>query len=262
MTTTQNTPLPASTLIIARENRGKIEVFMVVRHQQIDFASGALVFPGGKVDSQDADPALIDYLDGPSEDTATRSIQVAGIRETFEECGILLARDRTTSQLISGERLRKLTGYRESLHSGEITLKGFLEREQLHFACDQLEYFANWVTPEFKRRRFDTHFFLARTPDDHFAEHDGMESVDSVWITPKQALADAQSGKRLVLFPTICNLDRIGRYSSLDEAMADTRRSEVIAVSPWIEKREDGNYLRISDKAGYQITEEKIVRPL
>ena len=43
-------PLPAATVVILRDGREGLEVFMVVRHREIDFASGALVFPGGKVD--------------------------------------------------------------------------------------------------------------------------------------------------------------------------------------------------------------------
>ena len=53
-------PLPAATVVILRDGREGLEVFMVVRHQEIDFASGALVFPGGKVDPGDADAAWAD----------------------------------------------------------------------------------------------------------------------------------------------------------------------------------------------------------
>ena len=48
------TPLDASTVLLIRDSDDGIEVFMVVRHSKADFASGALVFPGGKVDP-DAD---------------------------------------------------------------------------------------------------------------------------------------------------------------------------------------------------------------
>ena len=39
-----NKLIPASTVLIIRNCASGIEVFMVVRHHQIDFASGALVF--------------------------------------------------------------------------------------------------------------------------------------------------------------------------------------------------------------------------
>ena len=75
---------------------------MMVRHYEIDFNSGALVFPGGSVDKGDqeiiADPAL--YSGGEGLDAATLSFRIAAIRETFEESGILLARPRGSKALV------------------------------------------------------------------------------------------------------------------------------------------------------------------
>ena len=46
-----STPFPSATILMLRDGPTGLETFMVVRHHQIDFASGALVFPGGKVDA-------------------------------------------------------------------------------------------------------------------------------------------------------------------------------------------------------------------
>ncbi len=46
----------SATVLILRDGLNGMEVFMVVRHQEIDFASGALVFPGGKLAAGDSDP--------------------------------------------------------------------------------------------------------------------------------------------------------------------------------------------------------------
>ena len=51
--------LPAATILLLRD-KPAFEVLMVKRHHQIDFASGALVFPGGKTHAGDADPAWED----------------------------------------------------------------------------------------------------------------------------------------------------------------------------------------------------------
>ena len=64
---------------------------MVVRHRDIEFAGGALVFPGGRVEPDDQALGGADPLDG---------FRIAGIRETFEECGVLLAR-RAAAGLIA-----------------------------------------------------------------------------------------------------------------------------------------------------------------
>src|SRR5438270_14016876 len=102
-------PRPASTILLLRdsaETSGEIEVFMMVRHYEIDFNSGALVFPGGSVDKGDqeiiARPEL--YSDGEGLDASALSFRIAAIRETFEESGILLARPHGSDALIDAKR--------------------------------------------------------------------------------------------------------------------------------------------------------------
>ncbi len=79
---------------------------MMVRHYEIDFNSGALVFPGGSVDKGDkeiiATPQL--YSGGEGLDEATLSFRIAAIRETFEESGILLARPKGSKALVDAKR--------------------------------------------------------------------------------------------------------------------------------------------------------------
>src|ERR1035441_8447423 len=73
-------PRPASTILLLRDSaatKGEIEVFMMVRHYEIDFNSGALVFPGGSVDKGDqeiiARPEL--YCGGEGLDAAAFSFR-------------------------------------------------------------------------------------------------------------------------------------------------------------------------------------------
>ena len=136
------TPKPAATILLLRPGASNLEVFMVVRHHQIDFASGALVFPGGKADPQDFDDALIPYLRGAEQDTDMRAAQVSAIREAFEECGILLAREAGSDHIISGERLAQLQDAREPMNKGEIPLLDFLKQEKLESALGSPEELA------------------------------------------------------------------------------------------------------------------------
>src|SRR5580700_11238069 len=105
-------PRPASTILLLRDNavRGEIEVFMMVRHYEIDFNSGALVFPGGSVDKGDkeiiANPEL--YSGGDGHDANSLSFRIAAIRETFEESGILLARPRGAGSLVDAKRASEI----------------------------------------------------------------------------------------------------------------------------------------------------------
>src|SRR5215472_18070494 len=113
------TPRNASTILLLRDSkagrgdgksRAEIEVFMMVRHYEIDFNSGALVFPGGSVDKNDKEiierPEL--YTSGEGLDAAALSFRIAAIRETFEESGILLARSIGSTGLIDAISASKI----------------------------------------------------------------------------------------------------------------------------------------------------------
>src|SRR5947199_8114919 len=126
-------PRPGSTILLLRDaavqkvdgkSREEIEVFMMVRHYEIDFNSGALVFPGGSVDKGDkeiiANPAL--YSGGEDLDEATLSFRIAAIRETFEESGILLARPNGSTDLVDARRAGEIEAInRADLCDGKIS---------------------------------------------------------------------------------------------------------------------------------------------
>ena len=81
----------SATILLLRDTPA-FEVLMVKRHHQIDFASGALVFPGGKTHAGDHDEAWADHCSGWEHfDSEQRILRIGAIREAFEEAGILLA---------------------------------------------------------------------------------------------------------------------------------------------------------------------------
>jgi 8-oxo-dGTP pyrophosphatase MutT (NUDIX family) len=250
-------PIPSATILMLRDGPTGLETFMVVRHHQIDFASGALVFPGGKVDAGDYD--VRNYCDGAdSANNNAVAMMVGAIREAFEECGILLAREKGSSTLVSGKRLGILERYRDPLNRSEVSLIEFLEKEQLRLACDTLQHFAHWITPEMLTKRFDTHFYLAVAPSDHLAIHDGHESVDSVWITPDNALKGNADGTYTIIFPTRVNLEMLGESSNVADALRAATDRNIVSILPWSEKRDDGTYICIPQDAGYVTTTEKM----
>jgi 8-oxo-dGTP pyrophosphatase MutT (NUDIX family) len=230
---------------------------MVQRHHGIDFARGALVFPGGKVDAGDANAGLRSRVAGAEAlDPAALALRIAGVRETFEECGVLLARGWGESALLPEARVVALERrYRARLLGGELGIGAIAEREDLELAADLLVPFAHWITPEGAPRRFDTHFYLVEAPLDQVAAHDGNESVDSVWIEPGRALEEGRAGRRTVVFPTRLNLAKLGRSRSVQEALERARREPVVTVLPRIERVEGGAVIRIPEAAGYGICE-------
>lgn len=251
-------PRLAATILLIRDGLSGLEVFMVERHRQIDFATGALVFPGGKVDPADAVPVLRERCEGASDlDDDSLAVRVAGIRETFEEAGVLLARPRGGDALVSGKRLHEIAArYRTPLQNDQVAIVELVEREDLALACDLLVPFAHWITPEMSPKRYDTHFFLTVAPDDHAAEHDGAESVDSIWTSPPNALADAEAGRRTIVFATQMNLHKLGYSKSVDQALDTARREGIVTVLPRLETGTDGKtVLRIPTEAGYPLSE-------
>src|SRR3712207_4097826 len=185
---------------------------MVVRHREIEFAGGALVFPGGRVEEADGALAGDDPLGG---------FRIAGIRETFEECGVLLARPRGGAALVpAGTLLAIEDRHRAALGRGERGLAEGLGGEGVEAASEGLVHFPHWITPASRPKRFDTQFFLAAAPVDQLAVHDGSESVESVWIAPARAVAEANAGQRRLVFATRKNLEKLARYASVAEALA------------------------------------------
>jgi 8-oxo-dGTP pyrophosphatase MutT (NUDIX family) len=246
-------PVPAATILLVRDVRDGLEVFMVKRHHQIDFVSGALVFPGGKVHRDDSEAGLEEFADGSADwSVERRALGAAAIREAFEESGILLARDADTGDFVRAEKLDALEPYRAMLDRHEIPLLEMLRKERLRLALDQLVPFAHWITPENMPKRFDTHFFIAPSPVGHLGRHDGRESVDSIWIAPEQAISDRKTWN--VVFPTKLNLMKLSGSRSVTEALLVARANPPLTVTPWIESGPAGQVLRIREDAGYAQT--------
>ena len=225
------TPRPAATILLIRDGRQGLEVFMVVRHHQIDFASGALVFPGGRVDPGDHDLAAdTSLVPQPRWDMPFR---IAAIRETFEECGVLLARPLGQDRLVTGAELRVIEdAHRAALNKGQVDFATVLNSHGLVPATDRLEHYAHWITPANQPKRYDTQFYLVEAPAEHLAVHDGHESVDSLWIRPAQALADTEAGKFKLVFATMKNLEKLARRSCVADALAMAKASMVVTVQP------------------------------
>ena len=244
---------PAATILLIRDGGAGLEVFMVQRHHQIDFATGAMVFPGGKVDPADADPSLLARCPGATEADA-RALAVAAIRETFEEAGVLLARPRGKETLVDGEALAGISArHRDALLADQTTMAAIAEQEDLELAADLLVPFAHWITPVFMPKRFDTHFFLVEAPAGQVAVHDGGESVDSVWIRPGDAVAEAEAGRCTIIFPTLMNVKKLGRSGSVAEAFGAARSAPPVTVFPRIEKRDGTAMLVLPEEAGYDV---------
>lgn len=259
VTTSPPTPIePAATLILLRSSGTCTEILMQVRHSGMAFAGGALVFPGGKIEAQDSDTALEGLIDDIQDEEELRPAKIAAIRETFEECGLLLARSPGEPRLINGEQASRLARDRQSLNRGDMRFVDILRRDSLRIACGSLVHFAHWITPDFMPRRFDTHFFLAHAPESQQEAHDGEETVESVWIRPEDAIDAATNGRYKMLFPTRSILHRLCGDTSPPDHLQEASRTPVVTVAPQLVKRKTGTFVQIPDNIGYGFFEEQV----
>ena len=252
-------PRPATTVLLLRPSKpgdagSALEVFMVVRHHQIDSFSGALVFPGGKLEEADGDKALRARCGGADKiDDAELKFRVAGVREAFEECGVLLARKRGQRALIAAADLKAIeTRWRAKLAKDEASIVDMVEAEDLEIATELMTPYAHWITPTFVPKRFDTWFFLAEAPEDQVALHDGSESTDSVWIGPQEAIDEAKTGKRTLVHATTKNLELLAEGKTVAGAIAAASARKIVTVQPWVEEKDGKKFLHIPEGAGYR----------
>ena len=226
---------PAATIIVVREADTSYEIFMLKRTSRASFASGMYVFPGGRVDPDDHLHKYDQFRFGPTEAQAPqvvavgdewRGYWVAAIRETFEEAGLLLAyRDDDIVAFHDDVEHDRFNAYRTPLHSGDLSLLEICERENLRLAVDRVHFYNRFVTPLGRPRRFDTRFFIASAPEVQVGYHDETETVDSIWITPAEALARNKAKEFDLMNVTRMQLEWLAQHPD-KQAVLDMAQSQ------------------------------------
>jgi len=211
---------------------------MLRRTSEAAFAGGMYVFPGGRVDGDDHLHVYDALRRGPNAQQMPqqhalgaewRGFWIAGIRESFEEAGVLLAYDRSGALLdLADEPVReRFDAYRHALHDGATSLDEICAREGLTLALDRMHFLNRWITPEGRPRRFDTRFFIAEAPAKQQGRHDEYETVDSLWITPQAALerhARGDFGLMSVTHRQLEMLSGLGTIQALHDLMTTVDR--------------------------------------
>lgn len=218
------TPLPAATVVVVREGaRDPLEVFLVKRHGRSGFMAGAHVFPGGRVDEGDRAfaerlsdrllEAAAAHLDQALPTVEAAAFALAAVRETAEECGLLLARDAggaLPGADVADEVFR-------ALQAGE-PFAALLSARGLVPDLEALAPLAWWITPEAEPKRFDTRFFLARAPSEQRARADLKETTEGEWLSPLAALSAYEAGRIHLAPPTLATLEDLAPCDSFDAA--------------------------------------------
>lgn len=255
-TSTTDTPKPAATVIILRDEPS-YEVLMVTRHANMAFGASAWVFPGGKIGPADADPAWAELVEG-NLSAEERAQRIGAAREVFEETGLLLARRPGEERLVESDVAEKLGANRLKVEDEPELFIKLLKEEGLMLAVDRLVPFAHWVTPKIEKRRYNTYFYVVRAPRRQVAMHDGREAVDHNWMAPSHVLDMAEKGEAKLMLPTRLNLEWLADASNCEDALETSRNRKIVTVEPQLEVRDDVPYLKLPKEAGYSIHEEKV----
>ena len=221
-------PLASATVVLLRDGGQGLEVFLLKRHGLSDVLGGAYVFPGGKVDLEDA--ALDSRLDQPRHalhaalgepglaPLEAAALYIAAVRELFEETGVLLAHVTPQTADTAWAQLRGGIGFHE--------LAG---RLALALSVQGMLPWSRWITPAVGgvvRKRFDTRFFVALLPPGQQARHDEHEATEGLWLSPRAALEQYWAAAIELAPPQIMTLAHLARHATaasvLDEARGRT----------------------------------------
>jgi glyoxylase-like metal-dependent hydrolase (beta-lactamase superfamily II)/8-oxo-dGTP pyrophosphatase MutT (NUDIX family) len=226
-------PRPAATVVLVRRGSGGLEVLLTHRPATMAFAPDMHVFPGGRLDAADADPALAarsvlsaeaaaERLGGDLEPATALAAHVAAIREAFEEVGVLLADHAPGADLV---------GARSRLLEDAGAFPAIADALDLRLRTDLLLPLSRWVTPRSMPRRFDARFFAAAFPEDAAVTLVGDEVLAQAWHRPFDALESMAAGGLGMWLPTSTTLVQLAHARSIDdigERLAPGRLGEVV----------------------------------
>ena len=238
-------PKDAATIIIMRnspdpDSKG-FEVLMVRRSSKSSFVPGLYVFPGGGLDEADCLPEREDLcadmdrklalrmLDDISSPEKALGIWTAGIRETFEEVGLLLAYtpEGALIPLDSESFKERFFSHRRLLLDGKSDFYDIIRDEGLTLATDRLRYFSHWITPIPSPIRYDVRFFVTEAPANQSALHDGIELTGHVWITPERALERFYEQTFDMVLPTVITIEELAGYKTIEDVIRSTEEKKI-----------------------------------
>lgn len=236
-------PVAAASVILLRDGAAGLEVFLMRRADKSDVLGGNHVFPGGKIDAADAEPASAALL-GVAPGTLPAALNestlapleaaalfVGAARELFEEAGVLLA-TQPSGAAASAEQHRIAT---EALRAGTAFAE-LLRQQGLSLDRAALAAWSRWITPRMPShamtRRFDTRFLIAALPAGQHARHDDFETTDSAWLAPREALHGYWARTLLMMPPQIMTLAHLSRFGSVAEVFAAAARQPAPTIEP------------------------------
>ena len=208
--------LNAATVLLLRDGAQGLEVLMTRRSTKASFAPGAYVFPGGGIDTLDAQSHGA-AARRPTQSDEQLTEAIAAIRESFEELGVLLAR-HADGRWAGADDIAALD--RHAPFAAQCQAHG------LRLAADGVFTLARWITDRDLPKRFDVPFLVAHMPEGQTPVADEAEQFEPQWVRPHEALERHAAGGFFMIFPTIRTLQRLARFDSAEAVLAACAVSE------------------------------------
>jgi 8-oxo-dGTP pyrophosphatase MutT (NUDIX family) len=243
-------PKPAATVVLIRDDpapppgRTPLQVFLQRRVAGMAFAGGMTVFPGGSVDPSDhvdvprwIGPTPASWGERLGHPPALAAALVkAAVRETYEECGVLLAGDGPATLAAH---------VRADLLARRATLPDVLGDRPLR--ADLLRAWSRWITPPSSPRRYDTAFLVARLPAAQEADAHTTEAVEARWWHPAEALERWHAGDLKLMLPTQTTLREIDEYPDCAAVLAGAEHRTIEPIHPERSRRDGVDVLLPGD---------------
>jgi 8-oxo-dGTP pyrophosphatase MutT (NUDIX family) len=213
---------------VLRDGPAGLETLLMLRPVEAEFAPRAQVFPGGRIDEGDADSTWQELSrinpsqaariaeDGEGDGLPPAlAFRIGAIREVFEETTVLLGIDG--GELPSPDWAAEA---RARVHGEGESFAAVIREAGLALHPGELTYFARWVTPEQLPKRYDTRFYAAAMPAGQGALAAAGEVESLEWITPRVALARADTNEAYTLPPTRAALTSLAEFADVAGAIA------------------------------------------
>ena len=248
---------PAATVLLLRDGPDGVglQVFLQRRVAGMSFAGGATVFPGGGV--HESDRPRPEHWAGPDPDAwaarlgvpadAASAFVLAAVRETFEECGVLLAERADGAPVPAAV----LAAGRDDLVAHRRSFADLLGDTGLVVRSDLLHAWARWITPVTQPRRYDTVFFTALVPAGQRADDHTTEAVEARWWTPAAALSGHESGEIALMRPTLAHLRTLSGLDDAAAVHAAAQDRDITAILPMEISGGNGIDVLLPGDAGY-----------
>ena len=207
----------ASSLVLVTKNgliknpvfqANDVSTLTLKRSRKASHFPNSYVFPGGNCEPADESTdwlkllpqselnVQLNLIEQPSESANHKvlsravSRRITAIRETFEECGILLCKREadTTRLLAENYNFENKNLWRDRIRNDPFQFYNFCQIHNCFPNLKSLHLLSNWITPTTYLKRFNSYFFIAAVDQEIECEADYKEIEEVNAILENRAL--------------------------------------------------------------------------